>query len=368
VRVDVYKLPMRAPDDLSALRAAIVDGRIDPAAIVALLGKTEGNGGVNDFTRRLATGAATRLLGELLGMEPADVERRVPMVWSGGCDGVISPHLGVVTRVERTGQQASGEPRLVVGTAFAERIEPGELGRMGQIRKLMAGIRAAMTDAGIEDPRDLHFVQTKNPSLSVSQIQAEREAGRQPATDDPRHSMELSTGAATFATALIAGELTEQQATEAAVGRAATLDTSHAGASAGGGIERPEMSVLGHSRRGSGPFRIGHAQMHDAIDADGVREALRSAGLRFEHLPSTEQLARVVAVFAKASPDPRGQVRGRRHVMLEDQDVHASRQIRAVVGGVIASVIADTAIYVSSGTRHQGPPGGGPVAAIVRVE
>ena len=48
--------------------------------------------------------------------------------------------------------------------------------------------------------------------------------------------------------------------------------------------------------------------------------------------------------------------------------LHASRQIRAVVGGVIASVIADTAVYVSSGTRHQGPPGGGPVAAVVRVE
>jgi len=34
----------------------------------------------------------------------------------------------------------------------------------------------------------------------------------------------------------------------------------------------------------------------------------------------------------------------------------------------IASVVGDPAGYVSSGSRHQGPPGGGPVAAIVRVD
>ena len=76
----------------------------------------------------------------------------------------------------------------------------------------------------------------------------------------------------------------------------------------------------------------------------------------------------MVAVFAKASPDPSGRIRDRRHVMLEDQDVHASRHIRAAVGAVIASVVGDTAVDVSSGTRHQGPPGGGLVAAIVRLD
>ncbi len=37
------------------------------------------------------------------------------------------------------------------------------------------------------------------------------------------------------------------------------------------------------------------------------------------------------------------------------------------VGGVLASVVGRTALYVSGGAEHQGPPGGGPVAAIVRM-
>ena len=367
MRVEVHKLPMQAPDDLAALRALLDDGTINPDQIVALLGKTEGNGGVNDFTRRLAAGAVARLLAERLHVPPEQVERRVPMVWSGGSDGVISPHLVVITR-DRSAVGDRAAPRLAVGVAFADPIEPRELGRLGQVRKMARAIRAAMADAGLDDPRDLHFVQTKNPSLTVGQIEAERAAGREPISADPRQTMEFSTAAATFATALVAGELAEDQLTEQAIGRDARLYSTIASASAGVEIREPEVIVFGNSPRATGPCAIGHAVMRDAIDSDGVKAALRNAGLHFDCCPSAEQLTRVIAVFAKASPDPTGQVRGRRHVMLEDQDVHASRQIRAAVGAVIASVVGDTAVYVSSGTRHQGPPGGGPVAAIVRLD
>ena len=343
------------------------DGGIRADQIVALLGKTEGNGGVNDFTRRLATGATSRLLAHYLKLPPEQVERRIPMVWSGGSDGVMSPHMVVITRDRaRTGDGV--QQRLAVGVAFAEAIEPRELGRLGQVRKMVAGIRAAMADAGLEDPRDLHFVQTKNPSLSVAQIEAERAAGREPISADPRQTMEFSTAAATFATALVAGELHEELLDQAAIGRDANVYSTIASASAGVEIVQPEIIVFGNSTRAAGSYAVRHGVMYDAIDADGVKAALRSAGLRFDCCPSPEQRARVVAVFAKGSPDPSGRIRGRRHVMLEDQDVHASRHIRAAVGAVIASVVGDTAVYVSSGTRHQGPPGGGNVAAIVRLD
>jgi cyanuric acid amidohydrolase len=54
--------------------------------------------------------------------------------------------------------------------------------------------------------------------------------------------------------------------------------------------------------------------------------------------------------------------------MLEDSDINQTRHARAVVGGVLASVIGDPMIYVSGGAEHQGPPGGGPVAIIARTE
>ena len=73
-------------------------------------------------------------------------------------------------------------------------------------------------------------------------------------------------------------------------------------------------------------------------------------------------------LLAKAEASPDGEVRGARHTMLNDSDINATRHARAAIGAVLASVAGRTALYVSGGAEHQGPPGGGPVAAIVRVE
>jgi cyanuric acid amidohydrolase len=54
--------------------------------------------------------------------------------------------------------------------------------------------------------------------------------------------------------------------------------------------------------------------------------------------------------------------------MLDDSDVSWHRQIKACVGGVTASVTGDPAVFVSVAAVHQGPSGGGPVAAIVRAQ
>jgi len=72
-------------------------------------------------------------------------------------------------------------------------------------------------------------------------------------------------------------------------------------------------------------------------------------------------------VFAKCEADPTAKVRGRRQVALDDSDVHHHRHIKAAVGGVIGAAIGDTAAFVSVAALHQGPSGGGPVAAIVDV-
>jgi cyanuric acid amidohydrolase len=75
----------------------------------------------------------------------------------------------------------------------------------------------------------------------------------------------------------------------------------------------------------------------------------------------------MVAVLAKAEAAPGGEIRGRRHTMLNDSDIHSTRHARALVGGVLAGVIGDTMLYVSGGAEHPGPAGGGPVAIIARV-
>ena len=50
-RTDVFRVAMSGPGDVSGVLALCQSGALDPARIVAILGKTEGNGGVNDFTR-----------------------------------------------------------------------------------------------------------------------------------------------------------------------------------------------------------------------------------------------------------------------------------------------------------------------------
>ena len=102
------------------------------------------------------------------------------------------------------------------------------------------------------------------------------------------------------------------------------------------------------------------------IDAEGVRQALRNAGLEFDSLPTPEDLARLVHVFAKSVVPGIDRVRGARITLLDDHEGYALG--KAMGGMLVASVTGRTTNYVSGGERnsHQGPPGGNIVAAVVR--
>jgi cyanuric acid amidohydrolase len=123
--------------------------------------------------------------------------------------------------------------------------------------------------------------------------------------------------------------------------------------------------VLGNSASSASPFEIGHAVMRDAIDASAVIEAL--ASVRLQAAPTAVAGKELVNILAKAEASPNGSVRGFRHTMLEDTDISATRHARAAVGGLIGGFAGTGAVYVSGGAEHQGPPGGGPVAAIARL-
>ena len=89
------------------------------------------------------------------------------------------------------------------------------------------------------------------------------------------------------------------------------------------------MLLFGNSPSATGDLRIGHGVLKDAIDADGVRDALKSAGLSFNCNPTEDEAKRIVAVFAKAEASPNGAIRGRRNTMLSDADINYERHARA---------------------------------------
>jgi barbiturase len=361
--IEVRKIPIKHVSDASGLAELIDDGTIEADRVIAVVGKTEGNGGVNDYTRIIADRAFREVL-VAKGTRSADEVKQIPIVWSGGTDGVISPHATVFATQPADRAVQTDEPRLAVGFAMSEQLLPEEIGRRGMIEKVAAGVTEAMARAGISDPADVHYVQTKTPLLTIHTIREAKERGQTVWTEHTHESMDLSNGCTALGVAVALGEI--EMPSDADVMHSRGLYSSVASCSSGVELDQAQIVVVGNARGIGGRYRIGHAVMHDALDTDGIWAAIRDAGLDLPERPHPDDLAgRLVNVFLKCEASQDGMVRGRRNAMLDDSDVHWHRQIKACVGGVAASVTGDPAVFVSVSAAHQGPDGGGPVAAIV---
>src|SRR5262249_28143554 len=114
MRADVQRFSLKDPSDVSGLREAIDKGIVDPAKIVAIIGKTHGNGLGNDYTRGYLTLWLSQLIGSWMEVPAEAVRKRVPFVLSGGVEGVLSPHYIVFTVDSNTTQTGEGKS-LAVG-------------------------------------------------------------------------------------------------------------------------------------------------------------------------------------------------------------------------------------------------------------
>ena len=360
--IEVRKVPIHSVADASELAKLIDDGVMAAERVIAIIGKTEGNGGVNDYTRIISDRAFREVL--VAKGAPADRVKQVPIVWSGGTDGVISPHATIFATVPESDVEPTDEPRLTVGFAMSEVLLPEEIGRVAMVSKVAAAVTVAMERAGITDVDDVHYVQTKTPLLTVHTIRDAKSRGKTVWTEHTHESMDLSNGCTALGVAVALGEI--EMPGDGDVRHNRSLFSSVASCSSGVELDQAQVVVVGNATGVGGRYRVGHAVMKDALDADGIWDAIRSAGLDLPERPRTEDLdGRLVNVFLKCEVSQDGQVRGRRNAMLDDSDVHWHRQIKAAVGGVTAAVTGDPAVFVSVSAAHQGPDGGGPVAAIV---
>lgn len=360
MKVGVHKIAMASPDDVSALEKLIDEGTVKPEDIVAVIGKTEGNGGANDFTRGYATLAFRLMLSKKLGIAVVDLVPRIAFVWSGGTEGVLSPHATVFTRTDETG--FGSEPRLVLGIAETRNLVPEEVGTIVHVKLVAEAVRQALKQAGVADPGDVHYVQVKGPLLTGAAISDADARGAGVVKRDPNGSKVFARGAMGLGVALALGEVDEGALSDGAIGRKLDLFSSVASTSAGGELKACEVLLFANAPGSASDYRIGHAVLKDVIDAIGVRTALDNAGLP----AGVDVDGRIAAVFAKAEASPTGHVRGWRNTMLSDADINYERHARAALGAVIASVTGDPAIFVSGGTEHQCAPGEAPIAAIIR--
>ena len=365
MKIGVYKVSMARPDDLGGLKDLIEKGTIKPAEIIAVIAKTEGNGNVNDFTRGFTTLAIQDFLSDLLDCRRDQVGKKVSIVCSGGCEGVMSPHATIFTKSDAG--QKDGKKRLAVGVKNTRDLLPEEFGTSIHSREVAEAVHDAILDAGIDNPSDVHFVQIKCPLLTSDRINDAEKRGEKVVTKDTLKSMAFSRGASALGIAMALGEVEGAKVTDSVICNDWSLYSNVASTSAGIELMNNEIIVMGNSADSSSDFVIGHSAMQDPIDADAVRSVLKNVGIDADPCVSKKDSSRLVNVFAKAGAHPSGTARGRRTTMLTDSDISSTRHVRAVVNAVIACIVGDPMVYVSGGSEHQGPLGGGPIAAIARI-
>jgi len=355
MKIDIIRVPAASPSDTKPLKQRIEEGAIVPSQVIAVLGKTEGNGCVNDFTRGYAVDT---LRGFFSGYVGAEAAGRISYIMSGGTEGVLAPHFTVISRSDEEGlatARPDGSKALAVGVAHTRPFLPEELGRGAQIKEVARAVKEAMAQARIEDPSDVHFVQIKCPLLTDADMADAEARGQEVVVNDTYKSMGYSRGASALGAAIAVGELSPGEVSDEDVCVSWDKFSGVASTSAGSELDYCEVIVFGNSAHASGQLYMSHGVMQDAIDAKPLLEMIGAH-------PDAE----IVQVLAKAEASPSGLIRGRRHTMLNDSDINHTRHARAAVGAVLASIVGDPMIYVSGGAEHQGPAGGGPVAVIFK--
>jgi cyanuric acid amidohydrolase len=356
--VNILKFSTSSPADTSPLDKLQRAGH-SAADVVAVVGKTEGNGCVNDFSRTLAAAAWAPLV-------PGAIT-----VFSGGTEGVLSPHATLVVR-DRT--RTTGA--LMAAAGHTERIEPADVGTARQARQVAAAVDEAVGSiaAGARVAKEdvqVHLVLVKCPLLTSTQIEAlRRQSGVVVQTADTYESMAISRRASAAGVALALGEhpTTQGPGSKMADDLIGNVECTRASCSSGAELDNCHILVLASKRterltgmtetKGQpGELRALSGVMADAIDAKSVMALLKQV---------EADNGEVVQVFAKAEADPRGHVRGQRHTMNTDSDIHSTRHARAAVGGLLAGLVGDTELYVSGGAEGQGPSGGGSLCIVYR--
>jgi cyanuric acid amidohydrolase len=270
--IEVAKVILKNVQDASEMEERIRAGQFTADQVVAVVGKTEGNGGVNDFTRILADQAFRAVLVKH-GKRSAEAVKQIPMVWSGGCDGVITPHATVFAQNAKTGP--ASKARLALGTAMSPQIFPEDIGRSAMVEKIAEGVRLAMKDAGIADPKDVHYVQTKTPLLTIDWVQDAHRRGKTVACE-VHDSMGVSNGTTALGIAVALGEVKSYKAED--VCKNLDLYSSVASCSSGVELDAGQIVLLGN-KAGAGGRYASILGDEGSIDARHLRRIRRFLGL-----------------------------------------------------------------------------------------
>jgi cyanuric acid amidohydrolase len=341
----VYRFPMRDPDDMSGLAGLLDQGAIAAGDIKAVFCKTEGNGLNNDWTRHFVDRAVRTTIAEHGGAQAEALRRAVLVLISGGSEGVVAPHMLVFVAAPSAGI----EPGLALGMEIRD-LAPADLAHGPHLTTTADMVRAAMKAAGAEDASQVGFVVVRAPADSAH------------GATSPRVRAAVALGVAQ-ALGEIAGEIDE-----AAFLKDFSRFCGRVFVVARDDTTTQQVIVLANAPGGTKGLRVAAGTLRDPLDSPSVAAVLAKLGIAAAPQASPDASARIVASLSKGDPPADGRIRGARHTMNGDGDIHSHRHGRSAYGAMIASVIGHSYCFVSGGAEHHGPDNGGLIALIARDE
>ncbi len=339
---------MEGPGDARGLAGALAG--LPPGRLrrIAVLGKTEGTATLNDFSRDLALAATQGALGG----------REATLIFSTGCEGVITPHGTLIVEME-TARDPAGPARLALGVAATAPIPVEEYGGRGHALAVAVAVRRAMADAGAT-AEQVALVLVKSPVLPrrhLATLPPER-AARAGSTPTSRAVAALGAGIAL-------GEVAEDRVTDAAILRDGSLHSRRVMAFSGTELSHCEVILLANVPGAGGDLVMATEPLADIIDAPALMRLARRVGLQ----PDGDGLfttSAPEALLLKVGVRPGGALRGRRTTVFESE-LDPDKHMRPVASGMVGALFGTTRVFISGGSEQQAPPGGGLAAMVTRA-
>jgi cyanuric acid amidohydrolase len=355
-QVLVYE--MAHPEDCSGLARDLAQGVLQPGDIRAVFIKTEGNGLDNDWSRPLALRAlAQHLPAAVDAAGGAAVGTTTPpmLVASGGCEGMLTPHMTVIAVAGDVWAGATtsfdGQHALAVGSFLSEPLQATDLGREAHGLMTRQAVERACADAGLAT-KDVVAGHVLSPWMGRDLLAA-APAGSSLVADGAHASKPAIRAAAALGAALALGEITSDEIAWSSSGPSSARRATRVAVTAGDTGGRIQVLVLGHARGWSGPLRVASTQMADMLDVEAIATARRG---------------KLVAAFFKGDPPAGGLLRGARTTMGADSDIHAFRHFRAAMSGVFGAALGTPRVFIGGGAEFQSQAGGGLLITIYSTE
>jgi cyanuric acid amidohydrolase len=356
---------MAGPGDVSQV-AALFESTVSPQDVVAVIAQTEGDG----YARGYASLAMEHLFSRKLAIEPREVFERIPMLMIGGTAGLMFPHFTLFARSKAAGQAGDAKrKRLAVGVASTRSLLPEEYGTLIELDAVAEATVRALRDAGIEDPRDVHSVQMKTPSMTPARVEDAKSRAREVCNPNLVTASGMTRGAAALGAAVALGEIERKRISDTTIGGDPAVYSTVGCASAGAEQQAVRVIVIGNAPGAPGNLIAAHGMMKHQLDLAGAYDAFRGAGLEVADGRLTEtSRRRVKAVFCKAGGDAVSAVDGRRHTMRSDfLSAFSGHQAKAVVHAIVSGIVGSTQVLANAGPEHQGAPGANQICVIAEA-